>query len=59
MSLAKPAPPPPGLVPAKPTAHGTVPSMQVFRRHLVWFVTGNEVCVDATGINSKACYDEW
>jgi len=45
--------------PAKPTAYYTVSSMQVFRRHLLRNTTDNEVLVDATGINSKACYDEW
>jgi len=45
--------------PAKPTAYGTMSSMQVFRRHITRYASGNKVVIDAAGINSKACYDEW
>jgi len=48
------------LATAAPSIHETKTSIIVFRRYLVRSQSSSgEAIVDASRINSKACYDEW
>ena len=62
LDLSQPAPVTTPTVPAAAAAsfHETKTSITVFRRYLVRSQSSSgEALVDASSINSKACYDEW